>query len=77
MPPTDRAWLKALRAQATALVAQLDARLAETAEPAYETTDAGGCRHERRIPAGRMGAPDAWICKDCDFDSAVDSAGER
>ena len=56
------AQLEAIRASARAQIAMVDALLALLSPPA---PIAGGCQHEHRIAAGRMGAPDAWACADC------------
>ena len=56
--------LRAVRAQAEAIVATVDALLAEL-EAAAAQPGGGPCDHapERRTPAGRMGSPGAWVCE--------------
>lgn len=69
-----RAQLLALRAGAQALAAQADALLIALEPPAFSPTIAsvtGPCRHPatQRLPAGRMGAPGAWLCAACGHES--------
>ena len=62
-----QAQLMAIRAQAVATVATVDAILRALDDAPAIPAAAPGCVHptEQRLSAGRMGAPNAWTCGVC------------
>ena len=67
------AQLMAIRAQAVATVATVDAILRVLDDEPAARAVAPGCIHptEQRIPAGRMGAPNAWTCGVCGEEGGI------
>lgn len=62
--------LQALRATIVAELAQVDALIMGVeVEAAVASVD--GCQHKNKIAAPRMGAPEAWVCANCDAEGGT------